>query len=244
MELGLERGIGREALERHNALIGKTSERVFVAVREKQRKKLDGLIEERNRRGNGRNGSTGGAISQDKWDVNLSKHPLSEPEEAVLRKGLNFAPTTSKLPVVDVIASIECALRECNDVAQAEAVRGKIAGIMRRSVNSLPSRRRNITEEESKGLRSLREKEDIVIIPADKGNATVVMDSTDYTSKALAIVQNHPFERVKRCPARKIEDTVNKFLWNLFQQEGSRSLFTTNCMPPHSRCHFVMFWRR
>ena len=107
--------------------------------------------------------------------MNLSKHHLSEKEDVVLRKGLNFAPTAMKLPVIDVIVSVECALRHCDNVTEAEVARGKFAGVMRRSSSNLAAHRRNITAEKVEGLRSLKENEAIVVIPADKGNVTVVM---------------------------------------------------------------------
>ena len=39
-----------------------------------------------------------------------------------------------------------------------------------------------------KAIRSLRQAEDIVIVPADKGNATVVMDRTVYEGKIRALL--------------------------------------------------------
>ena len=57
-----------------------------------------------------------------------------------------------------------------------------------------------------------------MIVLADKGNATVLMDRDEYVRKALTIIEHKPFEVVKRCPARQIETTLNKFLWRLFQE--------------------------
>ena len=67
-------------------------------------------------------------------------------------------------------------------------------------------------------MRSLRNNDSVVVLPADKGNATVVMSKSEYTEKALALLRNHPFEVVKSCPKRKVEEKINKFLWRLFQQ--------------------------
>ena len=46
---------------------------------------------------------------------------------------------------------------------------------------SLPSS--NLTPDELKALKGLKTDENIVILPADKGRVTVVMDRTDYNDK-------------------------------------------------------------
>ena len=47
--------------------------------------------------------------------INLSSHQLTDNEMAVLRKGLNFAPTPKVLPITEIISGVEPALRKCNE---------------------------------------------------------------------------------------------------------------------------------
>ena len=68
-----------------------------------------------------------------------------------------------------------------------------------------------------KALHNLRERDDVIIAPADKGNATVVMDSIEYERKALDVISKKPLELVKNDPTKKIEATLNKHLWKLCQ---------------------------
>ena len=58
----------------------------------------------------------------------------------------------------------------------------------------------------------MTERQGVVIVPADKGNATVLMDRDEYIAKALAIVEHKPFAAVKRCPAKQVETKLNSFL--------------------------------
>ena len=51
---------------------------------------------------------------------------------------------------------------------------------------SLPSS--NLTPDEQKSLKGLKTDEKIVILPADKGRVTVVMDRTDYNDKMDLLV--------------------------------------------------------
>ena len=47
----------------------------------------------------------------------------------------------------------------------------------------------NLTKDEQHALKRLRNDKDIVILPADKGRVTVVMDKTDYHDKMDALVK-------------------------------------------------------
>ena len=46
----------------------------------------------------------------------------------------------------------------------------------------------NIHPQEAKAVKELAKDDDIVILPADKGRATVVMDSKDYSAKMLMMI--------------------------------------------------------
>ena len=51
----------------------------------------------------------------------------------------------------------------------------------------------------------MRRDKSIVILSADKGNATVVMDVDEYEKKALDLIEKEPFQRVSRNPTRRVE---------------------------------------
>ena len=220
MELALQRKFGCDIAESYGEFIGKKAERVFLATRTIQKAKLEALIEERLSRNQMTKGTDPRCqpTGQERWVVNLSKKKLNEDELRVLNKGLNFAPTRRNVPVIDVVASVECALKNTRDVGLEEEARRKIAGIIRRFNGNGKSVQPNVSVEENRALNCLMKDDDIVILPADKGNATVVMDKADYTAKALTLLEDQPFQSVKRDPKKKIEDRLNKYLWKLFQQ--------------------------
>ena len=53
--------------------------------------------------------------------------------------------------------------------------------------------RENLSRDEKKALKSLREDENIVVAQADKGNVTVVLNKLDYEKKVSDILQAAPF---------------------------------------------------
>ena len=118
--------------------------------------------------------------------VILTDWTLSKPQEDVLRLWLNFAPAPTKLPLVDTIAAVEEGARQLND-EDAEDLRGCVCGILR---HAKPPKD-NLTKEQRKALKELGSLEDEVILPADKGNATVMMMRDDNDTKMRGILDSH-----------------------------------------------------
>ena len=108
----------------------------------------------------------------ERWVVNLTNRQLQPAQQKVLRLGLNFSPTPNKIPVKDTFAGVEEAARRLPE-EEANDLRIRVScGILRKAKPP----RRNITREQEKALKELRKLEDeSVIIPADNGNATVIL---------------------------------------------------------------------
>ena len=64
--------------------------------------------------------------------------------------------------------------------------------------NSIPN---NLTKGEKQALKRLKNNENIVILPADKGRVTVVMDKKDYHDKMNELVNDkQTYQELKRDP--------------------------------------------
>ena len=95
--------------------------------------------------------------------------------KALLKKGLNFAVTPANIPTTEIIAKAEAALRQL-DAEQADTVRRAVNGILQQAEPPEP----NITKEMRDALKSLKQDDSIMFLPADKGRASVVMDTDIY----------------------------------------------------------------
>ena len=63
-----------------------------------------------------------------------------------------------------------------------------------------------MTKDEQHALKGLKNDENIIILPADKGQVTVVMDKTDYFDKMDALVKNkQTYQELKRNPTPAIQ---------------------------------------
>ncbi|XP_029657212.1 uncharacterized protein LOC115231293 [Octopus sinensis] len=110
--------------------------------------------------------------------INVSIRHLESSEEAVLNKGLNFATTIKRIPYLYIIAPIEeIAIKMPK--AQGDELRWKVRQVLEKAKLPKP----NITKEETFAIKRLQSDNSIIILPADKGNATVVMNKSDYSEK-------------------------------------------------------------
>ena len=77
----------------------------------------------------------------------------------------------------------------------SDNIRSRIAS----TVQSASKPDNNLTKDEQQALKRLKNDNAIVILPADKGRVTVVMDKTDYFDKMDALVNDkQTYEELKR----------------------------------------------
>lgn len=110
--------------------------------------------------------------------INISSYKLKKEEAKVFDKGLNFALVPKRIPNEEIICSLEDGIKTFNE-EDKELIRQECVVILRKSRPP----KRNLNHEQLKALKSLRNNNDIVILKADKGGATVVMDHGNYINK-------------------------------------------------------------
>ena len=106
--------------------------------------------------------------------MNLSDRQINDDERSVLSKGLNFAITPTTFPVEAIIVGTEVVAKYTTETA-AEELRGEVVCTIKRG-KLLKS---SISKGERVALQTLKKDNSIVILPADKGRATVIMNTTE-----------------------------------------------------------------
>ena len=95
------------------------------------------------------------------------------------------------------MSSVEAALCRQRELSESteDNTRSRIAS----TIQSASQHGSNLTKDEQHALKRLKNDEDIVILPADEGRVTVVMDKTDYHDKMDALVKdNYRKEQLQR----------------------------------------------
>ncbi|BHF76233.1 hypothetical protein SprV_0501933100 [Sparganum proliferum] len=118
----------------------------------------------------------------DKLVHNLSSKELTKDQMQVLRHEASF--NTADAKPVNMIAAVESVL--CQTEATEET-----KNLIRHQVSSLlmaHTPREVLSKVERDALRELEADNDLVIVPADKGRSTVVLDRKDYLQKAKGAI--------------------------------------------------------
>ena len=67
-------------------------------------------------------------------------------------------------------------------------------------------------KDEHKALKELQSDTSIVILPADKGRSTVILNREDYLEKCMDHINNGPYQLLKKDPTTKIKTKTLKQL--------------------------------
>nr|VZI23179.1 unnamed protein product [Spirometra erinaceieuropaei] len=86
------------------------------------------------------------------------------------------------------------------------------------TVQALKNRKKfsTLSYDETKALKALKQDEDIIILPADKGGATTVLNKTDYTDKMMSLLKDDStYEPLAADPTKSQNSHIEKTLKRL-----------------------------
>ncbi|XP_046409097.1 uncharacterized protein LOC124173978 [Ischnura elegans] len=160
--------------------------------------------------------------------INLTGKPLDSAKTSVLSKGLNFAPAPKSIPFLDFIGGVEQAIRKL-PVEAADEIRSDVVMTLKRAVPPKP----NLTREERNALHAIRRDPKIVVLPADKGNATVLMPTEEYHKKVNEILQDGSYRVLDRDPTDAIVRKTSALIKDTKMEPESKSNLTVRgAVPP------------
>ena len=165
---------------------------------------------------------------------NCSDRLLSDPEISVLKKGVNFAVTPNRVPVVEFISATESACRNLN-ISDANELKAKIVKVLCKHDRISD---RNVSKEESKAINDLKEDEIMQIVHGDKGRVAVVLNKEDYTKKCQDLLNDSKTNtKLKKDPSAKYKNELISILKEMkklgvISFELHKKLYPTCDQPP------------
>ncbi|BHF73525.1 hypothetical protein SprV_0401660600 [Sparganum proliferum] len=156
----------------------------------------------------------------DKLVHNLSSKELTKDQTKVLRHEASFNTADAKL--VNMIAAVE-SIR-----SQTEATE-ETKRLIRHQVSSLLITHRSrkvLSKVERDALRKLKADKDLVIVSADKGRSTIVLDRTDYLQKVKGLLEDRQF--YVSCETNPVKARTRKINATLLALENSDAITTTD----------------
>ncbi|XP_071476521.1 uncharacterized protein [Diadema antillarum] len=163
--------------------------------------------------------------------VNLSQHNLTQAEHNVLSLGLNFATPPKKIPFTEIIQQTEPKLRYLN-----KAAADNIRLLVTQALSTAKPPQPNLNKEERTAVKTLQSNASIHIIQADKGNATVVMDKTQYEQKIQDILHTPTYTELKRDLTPATERKLNAKLLELHRSNALPQQLYFRLRASSSRC--------
>nr|VZI31571.1 unnamed protein product [Spirometra erinaceieuropaei] len=176
--------------------------------------------------------------------VNLSKRSLSPAEITLLSKGIGF--NHADATPTDFLAGLESILLASNIPEDMRAnIRSCATGILRQK-----RYQQNLPAEEAQALRSLKSDHSIVVGPADKGGATVIMDKVEYVNKANEIFSDmEAYTLLAEDPTKKqaaaIKKKVNELArLKVISPDDSKLMTLSRCLGTRINEHKLAIRRR
>ena len=136
-------------------------------------------------------------------------------QEKLLAHGPNYVVVPKSPPTTEYIAAIEQACSKLQP-SEAEELRGEVKPIIKRSHNP----HSNITREEWKALKELKEDKSRMVLTADKGVALVVMDTAEYRKKAEDLLQQPTYKPIPTDPTSKYKTKLINMLKSIKAEGG------------------------
>ncbi|XP_071943538.1 uncharacterized protein [Antedon mediterranea] len=119
------------------------------------------------------------------------------------------------MPIDDLIVAAEKAA-DLVPLEEQDTVRSKIVAIVK-STTLPPS---NLTPKERKAINNLKKDKYILILPADKGRSTVILNTNDYKDKVGTMVSDtNVYELIKRNPTQNYKRKVVNIIGRLFKEK-------------------------
>jgi len=150
--------------------------------------------------------------------VNISNKPLSNLDKTALSYGFNFAITPTKLPIAEILSSVESRITHLPPAsANLICAVSILKGIK-------PSCQSNIKKHQLETLKALSKDPSVTILPADKGRTVVVMDSSDYQRKIYGLLQDeNTYTKIsdqRKNPTSSTEKSLNALLKQIKDQKS------------------------
>ena len=162
--------------------------------------------------------------AEQNWVKSISPRPLDETESQFLKRFV----IPKQIPTEAIVPSVEAAL--CRNRNLSAATKDNIRSRVASTLQTTSITDNNLTKDENQALKRLKYDENIVILPADKGRVTVVMEKENYHDKMSELVNDkQTYQELKRDPTPAIQRKVNNklLILNKLNAIDTRRLLST-----------------
>ena len=162
----------------------------------------------------------------------MFKSPLTPTEESLLSRGPNFALAPTNALNVEFISAVESACQRLLE-QDAQELRTEINHLLKKA----KTLRSNITKDEKRALKGLREDKERMVLTADKGVATVVMDRKEYMHKVEGLLAQPAYKTINSDSTIKLKAKLIQKLKRIkretnLEEDMYRTMYPTGFTAP------------
>ena len=163
--------------------------------------------------------------------INLSDEPLEDEETSLLSLGLKFCPASDNDSVAKTSSKLEPVLKQLGHGVESATAHEVTSTLV--NSKQKPS---NLNTKQTMALKSLKKKsKDLKIVPADKGNATVVMANYQCQQKMEEHVNSGTYSLLKKNPTESLSIKLDAVLKKLLKEDKISKSFYDNSRVLHPR---------
>ena len=131
---------------------------------------------------------------------------LDETKTQLLSYGLKHSMTPKRIPTETIVSSVEAVL--CHNNNMSAKTKDNIGSRGGSTLQTASITDNNLTKDEKQALKRLKNDQNIVKLPADKGRVTAVMDKKDYHDKMNEVFNDkQTYQELERDPTPATVDT-------------------------------------
>lgn len=195
-----------------------THDKLINSLSDKQQKKFEKLIEPEIK-------NVQKMTNQNNWIKNLTGRTIPQEHLNILSLGdkFNLPIKNHHTPNAEIIAHLEPTIQKLENTLDRTELRNKLCNIL---TNHRKMRGKKTTFDTilhmqiEKTKQYLKENPDILVLNADKGNVTVLMNKNDYIHKMETLLNdNGTYQILKEDPTNKIEAKCNRLITQWKNQE-------------------------
>lgn len=158
----------------------------------------------------------------DKWFVNLTNVEFPLKIKWLLSLGGKFALPIppGKFPLFDMIVDLEECLRQVDDEHTREVARARVTNLLSKRCGLLTEVDRTIIKIHDDCAEFLKNNDNLIIVKADKGGATVAMFKSDYHAKMIDLLSDTTtYQKQLRNPIKQLEARSNYLVEKLYKEK-------------------------
>ena len=151
--------------------------------------------------------------------INLSGQPLTQSETDVLALGLKFAPKPTHDPTADLASRIHGVTKKLGEGMEA-SVTHEVCSLLKSYDLKRDRTPDNLTPSQRTALKSLKKKtSNLRFLPADKGNATVVLTNEQYINKVNTHLSITAYSKIGFNPTSSLTTKLDNILRKLHKDK-------------------------